>query len=172
MKEQLIRVKGHRLSFWEDGKMIFETYCGYGRNGFTSEKREGDGCTPLGTFTLPLAFGTVRNPGTALEYRQIGPLSYWSGEKEHYNRWVELESDSAPMSASERLADYPTQYRYAMFIGYNAEEPEWGRGSAIFLHCRASDHWSTAGCISIARAKMLRLLRECRPGVKITIEEN
>ncbi len=171
MKGQFIKVKGHRLSFWEGDALVFETYCGYGRNGFTSDKREGDGCTPVGTFPLLLAFGTGRNPGTAMEYRQIGPLSFWSGEKESYNRWVELEDESASMPRSERLADYPVQYRHAMFIGYNADAPEWGRGSAIFLHCRASDHWSTAGCISIARAKMLRLLRECRPGVTVTIEE-
>lgn len=172
--------------------------------------------------------------GTVLPYRQITPFSYWSGEPDTYNNWVELPSAgnevckvsekpghlaqkrpktctvsqesghlthpdaerqspaAGPMPASEHLADYPVQYKYAASIGYNTEKPVFGAGSAIFLHCfgprkgisrllhlpawlrglfRCADI-STAGCISVPERVMLRLLRALRPGAKICITPN
>ena len=44
-----------------------------------------------------------------------------------------LEQSKVP--DGERLADYPVQYKYAAVIGYNTVEPQFGAGSAIFLHC-------------------------------------
>lgn len=193
--EQLIEVRGNRLTFYEvaaDGsrRKVLCSPCGHGRNGFALPpaglpsasvassgqpeasagavlpvKREGDGRTPIGTYPLELAFGLAGNPGTALPWRDIGPDSYWSGEPDSYNTWVESTSENKtfpavqtvdhleqkrPISspavqemdhleqqkvAGEHLADYPVQYKYAAAIGYNTAAPVFGAGSAIFLHC-------------------------------------
>ena len=188
---QLIEVRGNRLALYEiaaDGsrRKVLRSPCGHGRNGFALPpaglpssagqleasadvalpvKREGDGRTPIGTYPLELAFGLAGNPGTALPWRDIGPDSYWSGEPDSYNTWVECLSESKvfqvsqsldhleqkrPISspavqemdhleqqkvAGEHLADYPLQYKYAAAIGYNTAAPVFGAGSAIFLHC-------------------------------------
>jgi len=179
MSEQRIRVKGHCLTLKElkaDGKLktTLRAYCGYGRNGFTLNKKEGDGCTPVGTFPLEFAFGTQKEADFAriikpnkLSYRQITPTSYWSGEREDYNAWVETSQRQMP--ASEHLADYPVQYKYAVSIGYNTQNPTYGAGSAIFLHCKGPKGWPTAGCISIREEKMLELLKLLKPGAGIEI---
>lgn len=169
--KQLIEVRGHRLRYIEDGVQIFETYCGFGRGGFApeGEKREGDLRTPCGKFRIESAFGFEKPALCLLPFRKIGPYSYWSGEREDYNRWVEAEA-GREMPRSERLADYPLQYRLALVISYNTESPEWGLGSAIFLHCRKLPFWQTAGCISIPEGRMKELLARLRPGAVISIE--
>jgi len=170
---QLIRVKGHCLTLKEigaDGKWqtVLRAYCGYGRNGFTLRKKEGDGKTPIGVFPLEMAFGTTPIE-TALPYKKIGPDSYWSGEKEDYNTWVDVAPASRSMQASEHLADYPVQYKYAMSIGYNTQNPKFGAGSAIFLHCKGPKGWPTAGCISVKESTMLELMQRIQPGAVMEI---
>lgn len=184
MAEQRIIVRGHRFELWEtapDGRRhrLLRCYCGYGRNGFAAfpapgAKREGDGRTPVGVFPLELAFGLAPNPGTALPWRDVTPSSFWSGDKENYNTWQE-----SPCKEGERLADYPVQYKYAAVIGYNTVEPQFGAGSAIFLHCYGTrKSWfqcrgkrtATAGCISIPEKVMVRLLKVLRPGAVIDIQ--
>ncbi|MBO4595095.1 MAG: hypothetical protein J5632_00580 [Bacteroidales bacterium] len=88
-----------------------------------------------------------------------------------------LEQSKVP--DGERLADYPVQYKYAAVIGYNTVEPQFGAGSAIFLHCYGprkswfqcrSKRTATAGCISIPEKIMVRVLRVLRPGAVIDIQ--
>ena len=138
------------------------------------QKREGDGCTPVGVFPLEMAFGLAPNPGTALPWKDVTPSSFWSGDKENYNTWQE-----SPCKEGERLADYPVQYKYAAVIGYNTLEPRYGAGSAIFLHCYGprkswfqcrSSRTATAGCISVPEDVMVRLLKVLRPGAIIDIQ--
>lgn len=168
--EQVIEVRGHRLRYSEDGRTVFECYCGHGRGGITTRKREGDGCTPAGTFAIESAFGFGPAPsGCRLPYREIGPDSWWSGEREDYNRWVEVPAGTRSMSASEHLSDYPVQYRYSFVIGYNTGAPEWGLGSAIFMHCRNTPKWQTAGCISLPESRIRYLLGRLAPGAVIKI---
>ena len=112
--------------FIENGLVVFECRCGYGRNGFSSDKREGDGKTPLGSFEIESAFGFETPEKCALPFREIGPDSWWSGEREDYNSWVENRGGKRYMPRSEHLADYPTEYRLGFVIGYNTKSPEWG----------------------------------------------
>ena len=174
--KQLILVLDHQFSFWEKDsrgkwKIDFATYCGYGRNGIcdSTEKQEGDGRTPSGLYTLDKAFGIAGNPGSLMEYRQVTENSYWSGEKEGYNTWEEVEPNTKDMSASEHLIDYEVPYKYVFNIDYNSHPAVYGKGSAIFLHCRKADTWKTGGCIAIGKEWMLHLLRRCNYGTKILI---
>ena len=60
----------------------------------------------------------------------------------------------------ERLADYPVQYKYAAVIGYNTEQPVFGAGSAIFLHCYGPRkpflHRAKAFVSAFLRLKLIR----------------
>jgi L,D-peptidoglycan transpeptidase YkuD (ErfK/YbiS/YcfS/YnhG family) len=60
-----------------------------GYNGFSANRREGDGTTPAGTFGLVYGFGSQPNPGMrGFSYRRLQPNSCWSGSRADYNRWV------------------------------------------------------------------------------------
>lgn len=163
---QIILVNNHQLTFWEknsDGTWRKElaSYCGYGRNGLSYNRRAGDMTTPIGSFPILMAFGKGNNPGTAMTYKKIGPNSYWSDDT---NYWTE----SPVRIGGEHLTDY-YQYKYAMGIGFNYNPYVKGRGSCIFLHCKSYDHWPTAGCVSVPENIMLDLLKKSRNGTYIII---
>ena len=169
---QLVLVVDHNLTFWEaaeDGswRLRMDTYCGYGGNGLVEADSRvmGTRTTPIGAFPLTLAFGTGPNPGTGMTYRQITETSYWSAEDDDtYNTWVESDT---PLSG-EHLIDY-YQYKYAVNIGFNLDPPVHSRGCAIFLHCKSTNSWHTAGCVSLAEEDMLALLLALRDGAYMII---
>ncbi|MET0740494.1 MAG: L,D-transpeptidase family protein [Candidatus Nanopelagicales bacterium] len=137
-----------------------------GRAGFLSDRREGDGSTPVGTFALPFSFGIAADPGTALEYRQVDDDDWWAGDSDDpatYNTWQSTRpADAAWLEdRSEHLVDYSAAYRHAVVIGFNSERTPW-RGSAIFLHVATGS--STAGCVAIDAPALVELLRWLDPG--------
>ena len=169
--DQIILVVDHSLSLWNkiDGDWYedFETYCGYGRNGLSWDRYAGDKTTPIGSFPILYSFGHGDNPGTEMTYKKITPRSYLSAEQSTYNTWVE----SSYRIAGEHLQDY-YQYEYAMNIGYNINPTIYGKGAAIFLHCKSTDRWYTSGCVSVPENIMLDLLLKCHNGVYMVIVPN
>ncbi len=170
--KQIILVVDHNLTFWEkasDGNWDrrLSAYCGYGSNGLSDDRHEGDRTTPIGSFPILHGFGIAANPGSTMQYKKVTSNSYWSGERSTYNQWVE----SARPIGGEHLIDY-YQYKYAMAIGFNRNPTVYKKGSAIFLHCKSYDHWSTAGCVSVQESVMKQLLLLSRNGVYIIIVRN
>ncbi|MBR6402178.1 MAG: L,D-transpeptidase family protein [Eubacterium sp.] len=172
--KQIVTVIGHDLYLfkkkkdgtWKKGKKM---YCGYGSNGLTDPETRvaGSRTTPKGSYKLTLAFGIAPNPGTKMTYRNITENSYWSQGPENYNRWVE---SSTPIEG-EHLIDY-YQYKYAMNIGFNRNPTVYGRGAAIFVHCKSINSWETAGCVSLEESDMVSLMKQLKNGAYIIIVEN
>lgn len=147
-------------------------------------RREGSGTTPWGTYTITTAFGVAADPGTALPYTRVDGNDYWVGDSRDprtYNLFQRSASISRTwrVSMAERLAAYPKQYRYVAVIDFNrpaSRTVSWDsrhreyvtsspvdatRGSAIFLHVNGKG--ATAGCVSVSRTQMARLLRWLDP---------
>ena len=182
--KQVILVQDHKLSLWNrtDGqecgcdegsgwKMAFEVPCHYGKNGLSADRRDGDGTTPIGLFKVLYSFGNAPDPGAGMTYRQIQRTSYWSGEKEDYNTWVEMEPGTREMGRSEYLYRFKISYKYAMAIDFNTNPVVWGKGFAIFIHCDYLDDQTTAGCVAIEEQYMLRLVKECKEGTYLWVKE-
>ena len=165
---QIILVVDHNLSLWEKGSggwvKTLTAYCGYGCNGMSADRHEGDRTTPIGSFPILHGFGSAKNPGSTMQYKKITNNSYWSGEYSTYNQWVE----SKRRVAGEHLIDY-YQYKYAMAIGFNRNPTVYKKGAAIFLHCKSRGHWSTAGCVSVEESVMKSLLLKSHNGVYMII---
>jgi len=132
-----------------------------GRNGFAppGDKREGDGETPSGAFSLSFIFGAGANPGFRFPYRRIHPYDYWDDDPASpwYNEWVDGRhaspgADSEPMDVSA--------YYDGVAIGYNTARTP-GLGSAIFLHLNIGI--ATAGCVTLPGSELLPLLRWLNP---------
>jgi L,D-peptidoglycan transpeptidase YkuD (ErfK/YbiS/YcfS/YnhG family) len=129
------------------------------------KKREGDGRTPRGIFPLRTGFGTAAKPTTGLPWLRVTARDVWVDDpaSKLYNTRQLLPARGRWRSA-EKLA--VPAYEYAQVIGYNeARKP--GLGSAIFLHLDSGR--PTAGCVSLPRAALLRLLRWQKPGASISI---
>ncbi|MGB3927457.1 MAG: L,D-transpeptidase family protein, partial [Sphingobium sp.] len=133
--------------------------CAIGRGGACSaaDKREGDGCTPLGAWPLRAVLlrpGKVSASGIKLPWRWIRPDDGWSDDPSDpaYNRPVRLPR----AFSAESLIRADDAYDVIVILGHNDAPPVPGKGSAIFFHL--SEGRPTAGCVAVARADMLRLL--------------
>ena len=135
-----------------------------GRGGVSASKHEGDGRTPVGTFTLSQAFGVLANPGTPLPYRTADAASYWVSDPASaaYNTWQECSGGCSFNTAlGEHLISYTTAYQHAVVIDYNRFPVTPGAGSAIFLH--VSTGGPTAGCVSVTASTLVALMRWLNP---------
>jgi L,D-peptidoglycan transpeptidase YkuD (ErfK/YbiS/YcfS/YnhG family) len=142
-----------------------------GRGGIRANKREGDGGTPRGTFRpRQLWWRADRHPRprTHLPVRAIGPQDAWCEDPEsrHYNQPIRLDR----ASRDDRLQRDDHLYDFIVEIDHNTQPRIAGRGSAVFLHLARADFSPTAGCVSMTRAAMLRLLERLGPETKIVIE--
>jgi L,D-peptidoglycan transpeptidase YkuD (ErfK/YbiS/YcfS/YnhG family) len=141
-----------------------------GRGGIKANKREGDGGTPRGTFhPVRLWWRADRHarPQTFLPVRAIGPADAWCEDPNdrHYNQPVRLDQDRG----GDRLRRDDHLYDFIVEIDHNARPRIAGRGSAVFLHLARENFSPTAGCVSMTRGAMLRLLKRLGPETKIVI---
>jgi L,D-peptidoglycan transpeptidase YkuD (ErfK/YbiS/YcfS/YnhG family) len=143
-----------------------------GRRGLSANHRGGDGTTPLGTFPIGRTlFGLDPDPGGALAYHRLRCGDWWDEDPHSasYNRFRHLACRQTPpfRGASEALWREPVAYRQFAVIAYNSDPAVPGRGSAIFLHDDTGR--ATNGCVSLAPARLVPLLRRLRPGARISI---
>ena len=142
-----------------------------GRGGIKANKREGDGGTPRGTFRpRQLWWRADRHPRprTFLPVRAIGPGDAWCEDPEdrRYNQPIRLDRDQT----GDRLKRDDHLYDFIVEIDHNTEPRIAGRGSAVFLHLARGNFGPTAGCVSMTKSAMLRLLQRIGPETKIVIE--
>ena len=132
-------------------------YDGIARPG---KKREGDGRTPSGTYGFSFFFGVQRDRGFAFPFRHAYSYDFWDDDpaSPRYNEWVDARKHN-PGVRPEPMHQLPA-YDYAAVIAYNLRRVP-GLGSAIFLHVGTGT--ATAGCVSLPRAELLRVLRWMRP---------
>jgi len=141
-----------------------------GRGGIKANKREGDGGTPRGVFyprQLWWRADRQPRPDTLLPTRPIRPQDAWCEDatSRHYNRPVRL-SRGEP---GDRLTREDHLYDFIVEIDHNTRPRIAGRGSAVFLHLARTNFSPTAGCVSMTRSAMLRLLRRMDRQTRIVI---
>lgn len=129
----------------------------FGYNGVTAKKKEGDGKTPKGVFTMRAGFGTSGNPGLSTQ-------KWTKVTKDHV--WVDGNASKAKgYNTMKRKSDgykgealyQPKPYKSAQVIGYN-EARTAGKGSAIFLHANTNS-MKTAGCVSMYQASLVKAMK-------------
>lgn len=132
-------------------------YNGVARPG---RKREGDGRTPSGNYAISFFFGVQRDLRFAFSFRHAYTYDYWDDDpaSPRYNEWVNARKHDAGADP-EPLHRVPA-YDYAAVIAYNTARTP-GLGSAIFLHVGTGT--STAGCVSLPRARLIKVLRWLKP---------
>lgn len=145
--------------------------CALGRAGIALLKKEGDGTTPVGRFALRRLFYRAdrrTRPETALPISPITPSLGWCDDPASpaYNRLVRLP---CPWR-HEDLARADGLYDLMVVLGHNDAPPTPGAGSAIFLHLATPDYAPTEGCVALAEADLVDLLRAVGPGDVMTVK--
>jgi L,D-peptidoglycan transpeptidase YkuD (ErfK/YbiS/YcfS/YnhG family) len=143
-----------------------------GYRGLSAHHLEGDGTTPLGTYSIgSTLYGLDASPGVRLRYHRLTCGDWWNEDPRSstYNSFRHVRCGSAPPfgAGSEALWRAPVAYRELAVIEYNVQPAIPGRGSAIFIHDDLGH--ATHGCVSLPRPELLRTLRWLRPGATISI---
>ncbi len=139
--------------------------CALGRTGLRRAKREGDGATPIGRWTLELVYfraDRVARPRTGLPVVALRRDMCWCDDPadRNYNRMVHL-----PYPARhERLWRDDGLYDLIVVLGHNRSPRIRHHGSAIFMHVASPEMAPTEGCIALAQADLRRVLLAAGPG--------
>jgi L,D-peptidoglycan transpeptidase YkuD (ErfK/YbiS/YcfS/YnhG family) len=145
-----------------------------GRNGLSSNRHEGDGTTPAGTFTIGATmYGNSANPGVRYRYRKLRCGDWWSEDPASptYNTFQHVTCGKRPPFKVETpgMWQQPNAYPYLAVIEFNMRPVVPGRGSGIFLHAQTGG--PTNGCVSLRRSELVRVLSwldpKARPRIAI-----
>ncbi|AVZ77565.1 hypothetical protein SLUN_20730 [Streptomyces lunaelactis] len=175
---QLITVKASgsyaTVTAWAKGpsgwKAVISDSGRVGSNGVVdgAARRQSTYTTPSGTYTITEGFG-VESSGTAMPYTRVNSSHWWvqDPESKFYNSMHTEAGADFPLTesgerGSEHLINYPTQYAKALVINFNRWPATPGRGAGIFLHVNGSG--ATAGCVSVPRSTMDRIMAWIQPG--------
>lgn len=129
-------------------------------------KREGDGRSPAGMFTLGTAFGYAATAASGLPYAQMQSGSWCMDVPASplYNRIVDAREvgEAAVAGSTEPMRldlhrDGDPRYRLGFVIGHNPDNVPQG-GSCIFAHLWRAPGEATAGCTAMADADMEAML--------------
>ncbi|MSO66151.1 MAG: hypothetical protein EXQ85_10260 [Alphaproteobacteria bacterium] len=144
--------------------------CALGRAGITAMKREGDGASPLGCFSLRRVLyrpDRLPPPKTSLPVTAIDEQDGWCDDPTdpRYNQPVAL-----PYAASaETMWRDDELYDVVVVLGFNDTPVVPGCGSAIFLHVAAASNQPTAGCVALGRPDLLEVLSTCDRDTRLCI---
>ena len=139
------------------GSQVFP--CALGRCVISSNKREGDGATPLGA--MRILSGYFREDRVAARRTLLGMTAIsndlgWcdAPQDRNYNSPVRIPYGAAheTMRRDDRL------YDYCLVLDWNLVPRKRWRGSAIFFHLARPGFTPTQGCVAVTARVMARLL--------------
>lgn len=144
--------------------------CALGKGGVRAAKREGDGVTPAGAFTMRRVLYRADRAAAPTAQLPLAPISSddgWCDDPADvaYNRPVKL-----PYAArAERLWRADRLYDLVVVLGHNDAPPLAGAGSAIFLHVAAADYAPTEGCVALAADDLRAVLAEADATSRVVV---
>jgi D-alanyl-D-alanine dipeptidase len=122
-------------------------------------KKEGDGKSPAGIFTLGSAFG-FHSPETKMEYLCLhsGIEAVDDPSSRYYNQIVNREeTQDIDWTSSEKMGEIAV-YELGLVVNHNSKIPQPGAGSAIFMHLWEDESTGTAGCTAMSHQNLSELL--------------
>lgn len=125
-------------------------------------KKEGDGCSPAGIFSLDDAFGDMpaaKSGAAHWPWRQMTAASAGVDDprSRHYNRIVDSLTVKKDWASAENMIPQSGVYRRGVIVRHNWDQRPQG-GSCIFLHIWNSARTPTAGCTAMSSRDMLRVI--------------
>ena len=148
----------------------FKFKCCIGKNGSTTNKKEGDKKTPRGTFQIENLYfrkDRLKKPSTLLKCIKIKKSMGWCNDErfpKKYNKLIKIEKNIR----HEKLKRKDYKYDLLIPVKYNLKKPITGLGSCIFIHL-TKNYKPTAGCIALKKKDFLIMLKLIKKNSKIKI---
>lgn len=142
--------------------------CRIGRGGVVTNKREGDGATPVGIHHIVQMFYRPDRMACPSSWATpIRPRDLWSDDQNH---WAYNQQVKAPYAHShEVLHRSDPLYDIILVTDWNLTNPVPGKGSAIFLHQRRGPGTPTEGCVAFRRDHLKHIAARIRPNTRLII---
>ena len=146
--------------------------CVIGKNGLTSNKKEGDKKTPKGIYSLDKLYyrkDRVEKPKTKLKCIPISKEMGWCDDvnsPKNYNKLININQKKN--IKHEKMHKKNNNYDLVIPIKFNFNKPKLGKGSAIFIHV-TTNYKKTAGCIALKKSDLLILIKLIDQNTKIEI---
>ena len=149
-----IRVKKNYLTFRGE-----QFQCSIGRSGFSKDKKEGDGFTPVGTFYIENIYyraDKLENLDTKINKIIINESDGWCDDAGHkeYNQLIRFPFNFS----AEKLFREDSLYNVVCVLNYNTNPVTPGIGSAIFMHVADDEYKPTEGCVALKQEDLIYLL--------------
>ena len=160
----IIHVKNKNTLIIDD--FIFR--CCIGKNGFNSNKKEGDYSTPKGLFNLKKLYfrkDRVGIPGCRLNRKTIKKSMVWCDDSNHKKYNEEIKSYNKTLKEILYRKDH--KYDYIITIDHNDNKIP-NKGSAVFIHL-TNNYKPTAGCVALKKKDFEILLKLINKKTKIKI---
>jgi D-alanyl-D-alanine dipeptidase len=131
-------------------------------------KKEGDGRSPAGTFSIGKAFGfTSTEPDLKLDYLPLTDSIECVDDvsSRSYNRVVDRQQIQNPdWNSSEKMRSVDV-YKEGLIVNYNPQHVG-GAGSCIFMHIWRGAGRGTAGCTAMDESNLLEIRSWLDPAKK------
>jgi len=142
-------------------------------------KKEGDKRAPAGIFYLRQAFSYYNAPQivSMLDLVKTDSTVFCVDDLNsiYYNQLVDIDTvPKKDWKSAERMFFNDVDYKYGIFVGYNTDPVEKGKGSCIFVHLTGIPISPTAGCTAMQEeiiVKLLKLLDKSKNPVLIQVPE-
>ena len=160
-----VRVKKNYLTF---RKSQFQ--CSVGRSGFSKNKKEGDGFTPVGTFNIEKVYyraDKIKHLKTNINKFKINVQDGWCDDpgQIEYNQLIKFPFNFS----AEKLHREDSLYDIVCVLSYNTNPIVPGLGSAIFIHVANENYGPTEGCIALNKEDLIYLLSLVNNKTKIIL---
>ncbi len=143
------------------------------------QKKTDDHRNPAGLFRIGPVLGyapTLPDDAHGWPYHQVTSRDAWIDDPKlpGYNHLYTL-APGEPFPAwwgreHLKLGDFAYEWLVVIEHNYNPPQEDDG-GNAIFFHVRRGEHYRTAGCTTMARDNLERLVKWLRPGSNAMVVE-
>lgn len=123
-------------------------------------KKEGDGLTPVGVYSMGSVFGYDEKSNYKITYLPLTDASVCVDDvkSKFYNQLVNSNKVSkVDWNSAERMRSKP-EYKMGTVIKYNNSPIIPGNGSCIFLHIWQGSAVATSGCIGMEEVNLQQTL--------------
>lgn len=139
-----------------------------GAHGIVSkeQKTEGDLSTPEGYYPIPFVFGYENNINTKMDFREVTKNHVWvcNPKSDKYNTFlIDDTGEYINDEKNEKLLRNDVLNEYAIVVDYNTHPVIKGKGSAIFMHVERATNHRTAGCISMPKESIIKVIQWLDP---------
>ena len=154
-------------------KLLFNNYkvkCSIGKRGIGIKQKEGDQITPKGKFKVKYILyrkDRIPNLKSKLTKLIIRKDMGWCDDprSKFYNKLVRL-----PFKYNfEKLYRSDNTYDIILVLNFNLNPIRKNKGSAIFIHVARKNYKRTAGCVSVSKKDLKRIVRKINKKIIINI---